>query len=213
MKKLLLFLLTFVIANCNSQSDKSLDKLKNCLIDNDLIGLNEAIIVFEKKLSEKYVGQNIAKAYLSYLTDINLMNIRPEFFQAKDSKQIIENLRESGTFFKIWVLPMSSESLLIDTEGIMIDSDTDSNAQNSKRINLVELNPIGEYQKCLLEKLENRDLKDYLNLQKEIPRISSGLTSKTLLTNMTESDFKNELNRLVITMGFYYEMVILFETK
>lgn len=178
--------------SCKGQDEKLnyANNLKSCLTDNDIIELNKATNLFEEKLKTKYGSENINQNYLTYLKDLAMRNINPQFFLDNDSALTLKSLDESGTSNKIWI------------------SNTDSKGRS-----FMTLDKDGAYLKCMLNKNKNETIKEVISMQAELGGISPGLTSRAITENLTETDFNDGLNKVVIAIGFYYELSRLFRQR
>jgi len=206
MNKILLIISLIGMLNCNSKTQNNYsDELKTCLTNQDITQLNIAIKIFEDKLAKNYPDQSINKSYLSFLDDLNLMKFSPDFFLNPSAKKAIADLKTSGTFDKIWTSLSSIESETDEGEMVVIEL-SENNDTEKPKLDLITLNPKGEYLKCILLKTPNKHVSKLLNMQKDVPGLGFQIPSRILAKNMTEKDFNNGLNRTVVSIGFYYEL-------
>lgn len=216
MKKFKMNIRTIILAiilattSCSSQTSVHYaDSLEDCLTDEDISLLNEACQTFETQLTNKYSGQELGQAYKAFLQDIQTMNIPPNFFSTTDSKELLVRIKNSKTFDKIWTKLSSVETY----DDIQIYT---SDGQQDKPQNEFDpycTNPNGAYLDCLTKKNNNKTIADYLETIKSVPGVSPGLTASVLKDNLTKEDFESGLTRLIIAIGFYYEIGLMFEKK
>jgi len=208
--KIVLFTMILSVNSCTPQySVDYAASLKDCLTSNDVELLNKACQTFEMKLLNKYKGQELGNAYKKYLQDIQAMNILPSYFVSSDSKKILQEFKNSKLFDKVWTKVSSLEDYQ-DIEIVTTDSlETDPEQENDSYC----MNPNGEYLNCLIKQNQNKTILDYLEAIKATPDISPGLTAGIVHKNLTEEDFNDGLTRLIIAVGFYYEIGIIFEKE
>ena len=205
--KIVLFTMIILVNSCTPQfSVDYAASLKDCLTSNDVELLNKACQTFEIQLLSKYKGQELGNAYKKYLQDIQAMNIAPSYFVTSDSKKILQEFKNSKLFDKVWTKVSSLEDYQ-DIEIAITDSlETYPEQENDSYC----LNPNGEYLNCLIKQNQNKTILDYLEAIKATPDISPGLTAGIVHKNLTEEDFNDGLTRLIIAVGFYYEIGIMF---
>lgn len=202
--------IVFAATSCGFPSHAQYaESLKKCLTKEDISLLNEACLTFETKLKKYYGGQEYGEAYRAFLYDIQTMNLPPDFFVTADSKEMMERMKNSKTFDKIWI-----KLSLVDTYDIVEIVPADSQEGKSEyEFDPYFTNPNGEYLGCLMKQNINRTINEYLEAIKSMPGISPGLTARLLQESLTDEDFDNGLTRLVIAIGFYYEMGLMFGEK
>jgi hypothetical protein len=206
--KILILATLLATSGCNSRTSINYaDNLKGCLTDEDIMLLNEACLSFELKLINKYKVQKLGQAYKKFLQDVQKMALPPGFFVTTDSNELLERIRKSKTFDKIWTKLSSVESYedieIITTDGSQIIPQDEFDSYCT--------NPRGNYIECLTKQNINNAIGKYLETIKSVPGLSPGITSGVLNENLTDTDFDNELTRLIIAIGFYYELVLLLE--
>jgi len=97
-----LLILFSILLGCSSeQTVNYADKLTGCMTPADIILINEACYVFENQLKEKYPDKELPEAYKAFLFDIG--GLIPDFFEKKETLNIIKRIKESQTFDKIWI--------------------------------------------------------------------------------------------------------------
>lgn len=76
------------------------------------------------------------------------------------------------------------------------------------KVDYLCINPTGNFRKCLsLNNTIDNSLKDVIDTQIKGSSLSYGLTSKSVANSITVKDLENNLNKVVIAMLFYYEIV------
>ena len=204
-------LLTIILATTGCTFQTSLhyaDSLNDCLAPSDISLLNDACLVFERQLKERYKGFQLGQAYRNFLQDFRAQNIPSSFFTAPASMEVIENMRRSKTFDKIW-----TNSFYVEADDDSINSFNSESQQEESQGGRGTFctNPNGVYLDCLLRKNKNKILADYLEAIKFAPGFSSGLMAKVLGDNLAKEDYNNRLTRLIIAVGFYYETGLMFD--
>ncbi len=204
MMKLYYIFLILISVNCNSQTTNEFNpNLDDCMSKQDLIELEKAVKYFEKQLIKMYNPKNINEAYFSHLEDFyngNFDEERFNFFMDKGALGILENLKNSKTFDKIWISLSTAVSELKDENGEPILNDPD----NKK---VIIINKYGDYQKCVKAATRNSAIIDYINFEINNPGFSIHLSARNLHQRLRAKDFDNDLIKLVITLGFYYEYI------
>lgn len=197
MKKLLFGLILISIVSCKSPN-ANLNRLKNCLDKKDILVLEKGLIDFEFKLSEKYVGLNKEERYIKFLMDFIENDITPDFFLNPESKTVRTEIREIG----IWQLSEESDEGM--GEEIRLDG---SEPEKSSQF----LTLTNEFQNCLIAKVSNEGIKNFLALRTKVPNLSWGLTAEYIYDGINEKDLRDKMNRLVIAYGIYYEFALNLE--
>jgi len=171
--------------------------------DKDLVELKNAVEYFELQLKKKYSTKDLNTAYLTYLESMYSREFDEsflDFYLDKGAIDILERLKISKTFDKIWISLSTAVSELKDENGKPILNDSD----NEK---LVIINKYGDYQKCVKESTNNKAIVDYVNFEIENVGLSFPISARNLHKNLRPKDLNDDLNKLVITLGFYYEYV------
>lgn len=112
-----------ILQSCQSNLEVNFtEALQDCLSTEDINQLNKATAQFERKLTETYSSKNTNQNYLRFLEGFSAMNLNPDFILDSDSKTILDDLKASGTFDKIWISKLNNykerntESLIIEFE-------------------------------------------------------------------------------------------------
>ena len=197
MKKLLFGLILISFVSCKSQN-ASLNGLKDCLDKKDIPVLEKGLIEFESGLSEKYVGLDKEQSYINFLKDFIENNIAPDFFLSPESEAIRTEIKGIG----IWRLSAESE------EGMEAEVRLDG-SEPEKNIQILTLT--NEFQNCLIPKVSNDGIKNFLALRTKVPNLSPGLTAKYIYDGINKTDLIDKMNRLVIAYGIYYEFALNLE--
>lgn len=197
MKKLLFGLISMFFLNCNSQNN-NLNGLKDCLDKGDVTVLEQGLLEFESGLAEKYPELDKEKSYIQFLTDFIENNIPPKFFLNPESKNTRSGIEEIG----IWQLTEESH------EGMEAEIRLDG-SEPEKSAEILTLT--NEFQNCLISKVSNDGIKNFLALRTKVPNLSWGLTAKNIYDGINENDLRDKMNRLVIAYGIYYEFALNIE--
>ena len=120
----------------------------------------------------------------------------------KKAVTIIERLKNSKTFDKIWISLSTAVSEIRDEYGEPILNDPD----NEK---LVIINKYGDYQKCVKASTNNSAIIEYIDFEIESVGMSFLISAHNLRKGLQEKDIDDDLNKLVIALGFYYEYVFM----
>lgn len=187
------------------------EALRGCLTSEDITLINKATAQFEKKLNDTYGIENSNKNYISYLEDFSKMNLNPKFMIDSNSKSILDDLKASGTFGKVWISiselstykERNTESMIIEFE----PKETTTNI-NIPLVDYICINPTGDFRKCIvLNNTIHNSLKDVIDIQIKGPSLSYALTSISVANSISVKALDNNLNKVVIAMIFYYELI------
>tara|TARA_R110002020_G_scaffold6490_1_gene27623 strand:+ start:1050 stop:1715 length:666 start_codon:yes stop_codon:yes gene_type:complete len=206
--KILLLVLTISFLSCKSQTDVNYaDKLKSCLSNEDVNLLNKATFHFEKLLSEHYQNSDNSENFNSYLTEIGSiqteMNFTADFYLNSSSIEILDEMEKSGTFGKIWTEFIEDPN----EEEIPIAVPPGYEETEKEKIDLYILNSNGLYLECINKKSDNKEVKEVLNSQSEYGDISPSIIAGAMKNAMKKTDFDNGLNKTIVAIGFYYNIV------
>ncbi|UJH68809.1 hypothetical protein [Allomuricauda sp. SCSIO 65647] len=197
MKKLLFGLILMSLVSCNSRNT-NFNELKNCLNEEDISVLEKGLMDFESRLAEKYEGLDKEEGYIQFLNDFIGNEISPDFFLNPKSKTIRTEVKEIG----IWQLSEESD------EGMEAEIRLDG-SQPEKSAGILTLR--NEFQNCLITKVSNDGIKNFLYLRTKVPNLSWGFTTKYIHDGINEKDLKNKMNRLAMAYGIYYEFALNLE--
>ena len=206
-KKILLLILTFSVISCQSQTNnKYADNLKNCLTDSDVEILNNATYLFEQKLSKHYGSTDNNENFIAYLTElgsIQYSNFKADFYLNDKSIKIVNELEEIGTFKKIWAEFVEDEN----EDEIPIAVAQEYEESEIENLELYVLNSNGDYLNCINKNSDNEAVKEILNSQSEYGDIAPSIIASALKQKMQKSDFDDGLNKVIVAIGFYYDIV------
>ena len=99
-----IILSALILSGC--AQEKSLqyaNDLDDCLSAKDVAVLNEAVSMFEAQLTDMYGASDISNSYRTYLGDIQTMKVPPTFFVNEGMNNMLERMKKTGTFDKIWM--------------------------------------------------------------------------------------------------------------
>ena len=209
-RKIILLFLILTTFSCKSQKESNYaDKLSGCLTEVDIKVLNEATLIFERKLAEHYNQKNENENFKSYIEDLGSIppnyDFSPDFYVNDKTAEILEKLKENKTFQKIWTKYEENNS----EEEIAIVSLSDEIEEEPEQEELITyvLNPDGDYLKCLNSNYSNEAIKEVLNAQTKYGDIAPSIIAGTLNTKLKEEDFENDMTKVVVTFALYYNMV------
>ncbi len=197
MKKLVLALILMSFSCCSSQKTK-LNGLKICLKKEDISILEKGLADFESRLGNKYKGMDKEESYIQFLSEFINNDISPDFFLNPE----LESTRGKIKELRIWTMTEESDESM-EAE-IRLDG-----SEPEKSLGILTLT--NEFQNCLIDKISNDGIKNFLAVRTKVPNISSGLSAKYILDGIDEKDLKDETNRLVIVLGIYYEFSLNLE--
>jgi len=200
--------LTISVISCQSQTDKNYaNELKNCLPNEDVDLLNKATFHFEKLLSEHYENSDNSENFYNYLTEIGSiqteMNFKADFYLNSSSVKILDEMEETGMFGKIWTKFIEDAN----EEEIPITAPPGYEEPEKKKIELYILNSNGLYLECINKKSNNEEVKEVLNSQSEYGDISPSIIAGAMKNAVKKTDFDNGLNKTIVAIGFYYNIV------
>jgi len=206
------FIIIILISSFSCKDKLSIDyanDLSTCMNSNDIELLNEACRVFEENLNERYNGIEIGKAYTQFLKDLEFTDVPPQFFLSHKSKQILQKIKDSKTFEKIWI----KQSLLEKSDNIEIIefASAESKEDYWNDMDFYCTNPKGEFLDCLIKNNKNESIIDFLSIITTEPGLSPVITSKSIVDNLQSNEYDNGLIRLMITTCFYYEIGLIID--
>ena len=206
--KILLLILTISVISCQSQTDKNYaNELKSCLTNEDVDLLNKATSHFEKLLSEHYENSDNSENFYNYLTEIGSiqteMNFKADFYLNSSSVEILDEMEETGMFGKIWTEFIED----LNEEEIPITAPLGYEEPEKEKIELYILNSNGLYLECINKESKNEEVKEVLNSQSEYGDISPSIIAGAMKNAMKKTDFDNGLNKTIVAIGFYYNIV------
>ena len=209
-KQLSILVLTYCIFSCQTKTGGTYaDDLQGCLTNSDIIILNKATSHFENKLTELYGNEDINQNYLMYLSEMGAIPFEPDFpsdfFLNPKSTRIMKELKQNGTYRKIWVKFVEEENE--NDEEIPITTYSGYEEPERETFDIDVLNKNGSYLKCMLSKNDNKTVTDILERQADLGDINTLMIAAVLKENMKKSDFENGLNKVVVAIGFYYDFV------
>jgi hypothetical protein len=184
------------------------EALQGCLTSKDITLINKATAQFESKLNDTYGAENSNKNYITYLEDFSKMNLNPKFTIDSNSKTILDDLKASGTFNKIWISVSKLNNFKErQSEDKIIEIEPQNKTVDLPKIDIITINPKGLFYTCLLKSTGHKSLNEAVAIQTKGPSLSFGLISKAVANSMTEKDLNNSLNKVTIAIIFYYEMI------
>ena len=209
-KKYLQLIIIILLISCQSNNETNyVEDMKNCLSSEDVEFLNEATLIFENKLSEYYNDKDSNQNFYQYLTDISSFkterNFTAKFYLDKDAVDIIDKMKNAGTFKKIWTKYEKPEY----EEEIPIIVSPEYENQNNEEDDIIiyVLDSNGQYLNCLNKITVNEKILEVLNSQSKYGDISSSIIAGAMKNQMEKSDLKSGLNKNIIAINFYYNIV------
>lgn len=207
-----LFILIAISTSCQFRVDKNYaDDLKGCLTNDDIEVLNKATYLFEQKLKKHYKSTDNNSNFLNYLEDLssiqNIGNFKLDFYLNSESFQVIKELEDKVTFDKIWIQFIDDK----DDDEIPIAVISEGKEHKKETLNIYSLNPYGDYLNCLNKNHENEEIKALLNSQSNYGNISPSIIASAFQQKFNKGDFNNELNKVIVAIGFYYDTVNLLQ--
>ena len=184
------------------------NELQGCLTSIDVKMLNKATRQFERKLNEHFGEENLNENYISFLSALSELNGSPkfsrDFFFNKKSIELINDFEKNGLSPKIWI-PYVEESSFEDEVPITTSGEFETKQERTPDFDV--LKPNGEFVSCVLSSNINQNLSNVLNKITKLSGVSPTLTSTILKSKMKSSDFDNELNKVVVAIVFYFDIV------
>jgi len=160
----------------------------------DIILINEACYVFENQLKEKYPDKELPEAYKAFLFDIG--GLIPDFFEKKETLNIIKRIKESQTFDKIWI--KANEKINSDQQ------------VKEETLNFYCINPSGDFIKCLILNNKKKTIGNFLNYLSGSSTNFPVIIVEKLIQTLTEDDYNDEILRMAIAFGIYYQFSVQF---
>ncbi len=213
--KILLLIFTVLTISCKSQNKLNYaEHLSGCLTDNDIELLNKVTHIFEQKLYEYYGDKNDSKNFISFLNDLSSrppILKSPEFYYNDQTIKLLEELKQNETYGKIWIdnddedYSLNEDVDIVQLEGV--------NVPNSKELKMTVINPNGDYLNCIINNYSNTTIKEVLIAQSKYGDIATSILASVLRKQLTEKDFDNELNKLIVAISLYYDMTIFLKNN
>lgn len=163
---------------------------KSYLSENDLQEIMILKQQFDEVLKKYYPLLSLNNAYKQYLTDLELYGVNGEVIEENKSITLYNNLKETKVFEKIWIKNNINEhkAYLIDYEG--------------------------DFYNYLIFNATNKNIKEaYVEFVKISDKASPFLLVSALKIYLEDSDYKHDLNRLGISILFYYDIISQFAEK
>ncbi len=183
--------------NCNSQ-DKKLKGLENCLEKEEIQILNDGLVGFESELAKLYPKLEKEESYIEFISDFTYDNIPLTFFLNPELESTRNKIRKLG----IWTLSDHSD----DGMGVEIRLD---GAKPDKSIGFLTLT--NEFQNCIIDKISSNGIKNFIKIRGKVPNISPRISAVQIYDGYEKEEFENELNRLAIVLGVFYEFSLNLE--
>ena len=211
-KRILFLIIGLSILSCQkSENEYYAEKLNDCLTESDIVALNNATIFVEELLAAHYGDSNANNNFYAFTTDLSsiqsMSQFEEDFFINEFSIQLLHELEKAGTFDKIWSI---DKQIYEDEEDIIIVSPENVESRQDE-ISVYNLNPEGEYLKCINKNYQNQDVKDILNSISEIGDVAPSITAVALNQALTKSDYDNDLNKVIVSIECYFNIVNLIE--
>jgi hypothetical protein len=205
----MILLFALLISGCRTKT--SIDyagNLTECLTQDDIEVLNEACGFFEAQLTKRYSNLNTGQAYKAFLQDISAMSIPPEFFLNPESKAMLEAMRSSKTFEKIWAKQSQLEK---DVEETIIHTTTGQDREPQAQFDPYIINLFASYVQCTTQKNTRKNLSGYFEMIGTTSLISPKFQADQILQNISAKDMDYGLMRLSIAIRFYYDTALMLE--
>lgn len=179
MKKITFIITFFISMNSFSQNEASKLSLE------DLHQINDLVNQFENVLKKYYPSNSSEKSFELYLTDLELQKVNPAIIREELSLRSFFEFKKTTTFNKIWIEEKTNTS------------------KKSYRINLK-----GDFYNYLIANTTNLEVKKgYIEFRK-IKDISPFLLVSALKQYLKSSEYKSEINKISITILFYYDILL-----
>ncbi len=197
-------------SSCQSQSTVNYaDELKDCLESSDIELLNSLSKKFENHLTNTY-KLNATESYKKYLLSVATGNFSQDFFKYSTFEEDMNQFRKSDFYQRSWVKTSSfdKESIIEEPPNIVIGE-----IQKQEVYDPNELDPTGNYVKCIMSKNDSQAMNDYLEIVKTGIDISPGLVAQALYENLSTVELNDGLTRLIIAINFHYQIGLLITEK
>jgi hypothetical protein len=180
--KNILFFLIFIPLILFSQTEKSY------LTENDV----EEIMILKKQfdnvLKKYYPTLPLENAYKQYLTDLEQRRVNGEIIKEKKSIEVFNYLKETSVFEKIWIKNQKDP----EDKAYLIDY-------------------TGDFYNYLIQNTTNKNVKKgYVEFIEISNSASPFLLVSALKTYLKDSDYKSNLNKMSISILFYYDILSQF---
>lgn len=205
----IILLFTLLISGCRTKTSSGYaGSLSECLSQDDIEVLNKACEIFEAQLKQRYGNLTTGDAYKAFLQDITTMNLPPDFFMASEGEAMLEVMRSTKTFEKIWI---RQSQLIRDVEETYIQTTDGQETEPREAFDPYVINPFGAYFKCITKKNERKALNGYFKMLEMVNLVSPATTASDFLQYLSENDLNAGITRISIAIGFYYNTAVLME--
>jgi hypothetical protein len=217
MRRVFCILVSLVFIQCGESPKRTeiseMKILSDCFNNKEMVRLNEGLTIFKQQLKSHYKVEeeiNIA-TYKRYLSDFSKMTLPRDFFSSKKAKNYLSKIKETSTFK---VLYKKYEEPKYENE-LDIPITTQIGEQEKKEEELpdfIVFNGKGKFSKCLLEKSNNKDLKDYLNAIDEFVDLSPTIKASAMSEIIKKAGEDKDIVVLSITFDLFYGSVLMFNS-
>jgi len=146
----------------------------------------------------------------SILLSVATGNFSQDFFKYSTFEEDMNQFRKSDFYQRSWVKTSSfdKESIIEEPPNIVIGE-----IQKQEVYDPNELDPTGNYVKCIMSKNDSQAMNDYLEIVKTGIDISPGLVAQALYENLSTVELNDGLTRLIIAINFHYQIGLLITEK
>ncbi|NOQ75464.1 MAG: hypothetical protein GQ574_25875 [Crocinitomix sp.] len=207
-----LFSILLLVA-CKSGNDFDYAQPLNvCMSEQDMALLNEACEVFELQLLTKYKMDNLSRTYRDYLQDVINVDRDSAFYTSPEIRDVLSKFRTTGLFEKIW----QPASVVTERKYGQTFSPKNDSLKEEREFFLHApeafiLDPDAPFSECMRSVIEVRAVQSYFGLIQASPNMSHNHVAFELAIKLTDEDADNGLTRIVIAMGFFYPIAMMFE--
>ncbi|WP_053978558.1 hypothetical protein [Mangrovimonas xylaniphaga] len=186
-KKLLLLIF---LALC-SLKNHSYSQTTNCFSEEQIKIIKTGIDHFESKLQDRYPDMNIEMAYFKYVDDLSTKKITSNFFLDSISRTINDQIRK----LKVWNTSIrSDENMNREAKLLHVEEMNEYNVKLDKNIS-----------DCLTKQTDCEGIENLLVANSKL-RLSPNTIRDFIYAGASESDFKEEINKMALVLCVYYQI-------
>ncbi|MDC7998026.1 hypothetical protein [Gilvibacter sediminis] len=192
----LLFIIT-TLSHAQTESKYNFN-LGACITEQEANELEYALSYFESQVQQRFGNEDLNRAIFSYLESLYVpsegaYDLDPSL--NKEVPKVLEGLKSSGLFDKIWIPLREADPAAVDQNG------------NPPDKNILVFNADGSFYKCVLASKTSSIIKRYISYESENPGFNFSFSARFIRRGLEKQELDNDLNRLVIALGFYYQFM------
>ena len=193
------------------------DILSDCFNKEEIEHIEEGIYTFNAFVADanKIEAELTAADYRKYFDRISGFNLPREMFSDENSLKYLNNLEKTEFFKTLFIRRSEYEKTLEETEvDIPITPRSNQNKAKEEIPDFYVSNSQGELLTCLIQKAQNKELKNYLISLTQAAALSPSIKAYSLKEMSTKMESQTDQKILVAAATFdvFFPTVFLFNT-